>query len=68
MPLHGQNSWRREKFGDARFSMLKRRPPSAVLLRGRGNAALHGNLESADTGHCFGGFKIAMERGVSPSS
>ena len=25
MPLHGQNSWRREKFGNARFSMLKRR-------------------------------------------
>src|SRR5437870_4119115 len=25
MPLHGQNSWRGEKFGNARFSMLKRR-------------------------------------------
>ncbi len=25
MPLHGQNSWRREEFGNARFSMLKRR-------------------------------------------
>src|SRR5436190_1107721 len=36
MPLHGQNSWRREKFGNARFSTLKRRPPSAVLLRRTG--------------------------------
>ena len=36
MPLHGENSWRREKFGNARLSTLKRRPPSAVLLRRTG--------------------------------
>src|SRR5437016_7956468 len=43
MPLHCQNSWRREKLGNVHFSILKRRPPSAVLLRrtGKRRAPLH---------------------------
>ena len=34
MPLHGQNSWRPGEFGNARFSMLKRRKRRAPIQRG----------------------------------
>ena len=47
MPLHDQNSWRREKFGNARFSRLKRRNLDAMhvgLDRALRNAELLGRL------------------------